>query len=384
MQLKINAHYNIVFEWIPYNQFNNIKEIGNGSFSIVYSAIWKDGPLRYKVNKYVYERNSNCNVALKCLHNSQNITYEFLNEIKSYSINDTINILQIYGISQNPDTKNYIMVTAYAEDGDCYSWLKKYCNKVDWKDKIHLLLHIIDGLQSIHQKQMVHHDLHLGNILMTNATYAMDVNYTSSTIYYGNIVCISDMGLCRESDNIDETKIYEVMPYVAPEVLRGKPYTQAADIYSFGMIMYFVATGRQPFDNHAHDQNLVLNICSGFGPEINEQEVPKCYIDLIKRCWDSNSDNRPNVIEVKESIDRFSENKKFSEVEEYRKANLLTNKNNQSITHSQAIYTSRLLNPFTKDLPKWDNNINNNSVEVIDFVELSVINEIAKQKNQEN
>ncbi|CAB5200468.1 unnamed protein product [Rhizophagus irregularis] len=44
---------------------------------------------------------------------------------------------------------------------------------------------------------------------------------------------ISDMGLCGEVSNKDETKIYGVMPYVAPEVLRGKPYTQAADIYSF-------------------------------------------------------------------------------------------------------------------------------------------------------
>jgi serine/threonine protein kinase len=78
------------------------------------------------------------------------------------------------------------------------------------------------------------------------------------------------------------------MPYVAPEVLRGNPYTQAADIYSFGMIMYYVATGRQPFCNRAHDETLVLDICEGIRPEINELEAPKCFIDLMKKCWDSN------------------------------------------------------------------------------------------------
>ncbi|RGB27698.1 kinase-like domain-containing protein, partial [Rhizophagus diaphanus] len=112
--------------------------------------------------------------------------------------------------------------------------------------------------------------------------------------------CISDMGLCKKIDDIDETSIYGVMPYVAPEILRGKPYTQAADIYSFGMIMYVIATGRQPFFNHAHDEILVLNICNGIRPEINEKIAPKCYSDLMKRCWDLDPDNRPNSIEIKE------------------------------------------------------------------------------------
>jgi serine/threonine protein kinase len=48
------------------------------------------------------------------------------------------------------------------------------------------------------------------------------------------------------------------MPYIAPEVLRGGPYFQAADIYSFGMIMHFIATGKQHFANCAHNE---LNIC---------------------------------------------------------------------------------------------------------------------------
>src|SRR5438046_2400696 len=47
MQLKINKPGDIAFEWIPYNQFSDVKEIGEGGFAKVYSAIWKDGPLDY-------------------------------------------------------------------------------------------------------------------------------------------------------------------------------------------------------------------------------------------------------------------------------------------------------------------------------------------------
>jgi hypothetical protein len=80
VQLKINYN-SIIFEWIPYNQFKNFKEIGKGGFAIVYSAIWKDGPLHYDNHKKELKRIPDKEIALKCLINSQNIANEFLNEV---------------------------------------------------------------------------------------------------------------------------------------------------------------------------------------------------------------------------------------------------------------------------------------------------------------
>ncbi|GBB88067.1 hypothetical protein RclHR1_01460017 [Rhizophagus clarus] len=201
---------------------------------------------------------------------------------------------------------------------------------------------------------MVHCDFHTGNILF---------KYRYVNKY--NDTYISDMGLCGEIGNIDKSKIYGVMSYVAPEVLRGKPYTKAADIYSFGMIMYFAATGRQPIGDCAHDKSLALDICDhGIRPEINEPEAPKCYIELMKRCWDPNPKNRPDAFEIENIIYSYNFNlngeieKQFKEAEEYRKANISSIKIIQSNTHPQAINISRLLNPFTKDLPKYDNDDN--------------------------
>src|SRR2546429_5825787 len=139
------------------------------------------------------------------------------------------------------------------------------------------------------------------------------------------------------------------MPYVAPEVLRGNPYTQAADVYSFGMVMYFVATGRQPFADRAHDQYLALSICNGIRPEITEKEAPKCYIDLVKKCWDPDPDNRPNATEIKKSIGSFMDSggevkKQFEEAYKYRRAIFQPLR---IVKQPQAIYTSRLLNHYT-------------------------------------
>src|SRR5687767_4500168 len=78
MQLKIKNYNDIVFEWMPYNQFSVIKEIGRGGLATVYSsAIRKDGQLKYVIDKEDYTRQSDHKVALKCLHNSKNITNEF-------------------------------------------------------------------------------------------------------------------------------------------------------------------------------------------------------------------------------------------------------------------------------------------------------------------
>ena len=69
MQLKISSQNDIVFEWISYNQFINVKKIGQGGFATLYSAIWKEGPLHYDYKKK-YIRQSDQKVALKLLHNS--------------------------------------------------------------------------------------------------------------------------------------------------------------------------------------------------------------------------------------------------------------------------------------------------------------------------
>ena len=81
VQLKTNDYNDIVLEWIPYNQFNEIKETDKNGLITVYSAIWKNGPL-YKGNGLNnYTRDSNKEVALKCFHNSQKSIDSLINEV---------------------------------------------------------------------------------------------------------------------------------------------------------------------------------------------------------------------------------------------------------------------------------------------------------------
>jgi hypothetical protein len=84
-QLSISDYNDTIFEWIPYDQFIDIKELNN---TTTYSARWKNGPYNYIYDVNVYLRNlGNKVVILKYLVNLQNITNEFLNEVNRFSTN---------------------------------------------------------------------------------------------------------------------------------------------------------------------------------------------------------------------------------------------------------------------------------------------------------
>ena len=100
---------------------------------------------------------------------------------------------------------------------------------------------------------------------------------------------------------------------------------------------------------------------------MNEPEAPKCFIDLMKKCWDSNPENRPNANEIRKLVKSFKKDYILKEAEDFREKNSLSVKNSQITTHPQAIYTSRLLNPFTKDLSKYNDNMDNCTAEITDF-----------------
>ena len=109
-------------------------------------------------------------------------------------------------------------------------YLKSNYNELNLNDKLGLFYYIALGLKDIHNKGFIHKDLHSGNILR-----AFDTCY------------ITDLGLCKPADDQDEKKIHGVLPYVAPEVLRGKKYTQATDIYSFGILAYEILSVQLSF-----------------------------------------------------------------------------------------------------------------------------------------
>src|ERR1051325_5416809 len=152
-----------------------------------------------------------------------------------------------------------------------------------------MLLDISNGLDKIHSEDYHHRDLHSGNILNL-------ILYVSENNYIGSV--ISDFGLCCPADqnSVDKT-LYGVLPFVAPEILRGEEFTKAADIYGFGMLMSEVISGEVPFIDRDFDLHLALDVCDGVRPQIPEY-APEPYVTLMKHCWDPIPTNRPTAEEL--------------------------------------------------------------------------------------
>ncbi|CAB5321224.1 unnamed protein product [Rhizophagus irregularis] len=82
-----DSNFPIFLEWVPFDNFENIKQIGEGGFAKVYSAIWINGRSKYdKQDDGSWEKRESepMRVALKRLNNSQNISAEYLNELKTH------------------------------------------------------------------------------------------------------------------------------------------------------------------------------------------------------------------------------------------------------------------------------------------------------------
>jgi serine/threonine protein kinase len=237
-----------------------------------------------------------------------------------------------------------MMVMEYAEYGGLREYLNNNFNSMKWDEKLDSLRHIASGLDDIHKKGLTHHNFHCGNILKgRNFTYITDLGLYQSP----NVTSSQD----------DHKRVYGVLPYVAPEVLREEEYTQESDVYGFGIIAYEICTGLPPYYDIAHDESLAIRICQGQRPK-SKYKIPQIILDIIKQCWDadplkrlkanklynllhdlynnvySNYDSDLEINKQIEEADKFNENLSSS---------LYIYTTLSYITSFQAVYTSRLL-----------------------------------------
>ncbi|GES90051.1 kinase-like domain-containing protein [Rhizophagus clarus] len=294
------VYYTKYLEWIPFENFKDVTFVTRGGFGKIYSAKWSEGNIvSWDIENQEWKRMSQ-NVILKSLDDSFCINTNFLNEVKSHLQIYLTDVIQCYGITQDPNTKNYMMVLYYCNGGNLRN---NYLNNgLGYNLKIYNLKRIAGGLLDIHN--------------------------------------------------------------AAPEVLRGYQYTKASDIYSFGIVMNEYLSEEIPYNNIPHDHVLTIKICKGLRPNIFEYTpkllvnlITRCWDTKAE-----NRPTAKEVFQKLDNWcnKKYEDDKIYSQIDEYKNKITLkrlkrsSNNNSDSIqTHPQAIYTSRFIN--IKELSVLDN-----------------------------
>jgi len=242
------------------------------------------------------------------------------------------------------------MIMRYIKEGNIRQYLSD--KQLSFINKLNHLKNIASGLNFIHEKGLVHRDFHSGNVL------------NSFVSDYCTNCHIADLGLCRPVNETDHGKIYGVLPYIAPEVLRSQSYTQSSDIYSFGIIAYELLANTYPYPGLENlypnlrgskelEWAFISDVCGddGLRPKIDELKIPTLLKDLTKRCWEVEYNNRPKAIEIYETLRKWCReirDKKDTEFyQQYSKIEKEYNVFSQNTTyqmHPTAIIISKPLN----------------------------------------
>src|SRR5579883_3679544 len=160
---------------------------------------------------------------------------------KCHDPSSTLFSLRCYGITQDPQSKEYMLVLRYAEQGDLRHYLQHHFAEITWIRRLMMLNSLAKNLLVVYNAGFTHRDLHTGNILIVN-----DIE-----------TIISDFGLARDIDGPSNVELVGVIPYIAPERFRGQACTPTSDIYSFSMLMWEISSGKPPLFEEDHDVSLI-------------------------------------------------------------------------------------------------------------------------------
>ena len=195
--------------------------IGVGGMAIVYKA---------------YDNIDDRIVAVKVLKDeylaNEEFRRRFKNESKAIAVLSHPNIVKVFDVSFG-DRLQYI-VMEYVEGITLKEYIEK-CGSIEWNEALFFIIQILRALQHAHDKGIVHRDVKPQNImLLENGT-----------------IKVTDFGIARFSHSETRTvteKAIGSVHYISPEQAKGELTDEKADIYSVGIVLYEMLTGRLPFD----------------------------------------------------------------------------------------------------------------------------------------
>ena len=257
--------------------------IGVGGMAYVYRA---------------YDRMEDRWVAIKILKEelagNSDFLRRFRNESRAIAMLSHPNTVKVYDVSFG-DKIQYIVMEYI--DGIT---LKQYIEQegvIRWQEAVHFTIQILLALEHAHQKGIVHRDIKPQNIMLLQ----------------NGVIKVADFGIARflQSETTTMTdKAIGSVHYIAPEQARGDYITDKADIYSVGVMLYEMLTGRLPFvaDNAVSVALMQLQAKPVMPRELNSG-IPRGLEQITMRAMEKNPMDRfQSAGEMLEDLEQFKRN----------------------------------------------------------------------------
>jgi len=248
------------------NRYEIIEKIGNGGMASVYRA--KDKTLGR-------------NVAIKVLKdefaNDQEFIKRFQIEAQSAASLSHPNIVSIYDVANDNDI-HYIVMELI--EGQTLKDIINKEGKLDWKRSAEIASQIASGLSTAHKNHIIHRDIKPHNIVITKDGMAK----------------ITDFGIAKATTtstiNANSNSLGSVH-YFSPEHARGGYTDEKSDIYSLGVVLYEMVTGKLPFDGDSAVGIAMKHLKEKpMPPKEISQDIPEGLNDIILKAMQKEVSNR--------------------------------------------------------------------------------------------
>lgn len=217
---------------------------------------------------------------------SSEMLKEFLVEIKLTSAMNHENVVHLIGMSCSPEGEIYL-VTELMSHGSIRDVLDKKGRNLRWDVRLKLACDSAKGMAYLHSRSVIHRDLKPKNLLVSSDWMCKVADFGASTIKAATTQTMTVVG---------------TPAYMAPEVLAKSKYSEKADVYSFGVILVELYTGRRPYtgpgfeDVHNQIQLIYRILNEALRPDTSG--LPQALLQLVFDCWNEEPDLRPSFSEI--------------------------------------------------------------------------------------